>query len=87
MNRVQRNIDVIEQMHPKIQHITNLSTECAQYYNTTKEEFAEIHQKVQDNYTFVATLQNELDDIKNARLKDMKRQLLNNNTQVQELFK
>jgi len=43
MKRVQQNIDVIEQMHPKIQHITNLCTECTQFFNTTKDEFTTIH--------------------------------------------
>lgn len=82
MKRVQQNIDVIEQMHPKIQHITNLSTECTQYYNTTKEEFAEMHQSVHENHTLVATIQNELEDLKNAQLKDLKHQILNSNTQM-----
>lgn len=87
MRRVQQNIDVIEQMHPKIQHITNISNECAQYYNTTKEEFAEMHRKVQENHGYVAAIQSELDDIKNEQLKELKHQMLNSNTQMQEIFK
>ena len=87
LRKVQRNIDIIEEMHPKIQHMTNVSAQCEQYFNQSKEELSGMHQRLQENQTNVAQLSNELEDIRHSKMNDLERRVANTYTQVQEIFR